>query len=142
MAASIDLNLPANLEAIPRVSFEIEQCMRSLGFFDEQILDLQLAVEEAITNSVLHGYNGMPGTLAIRCRAGQDEVVVEIADSAPQFDPLSLPPPDLSEDIREREIGGLGVFLIRKVTDSVTYRYEDAHNVLTLVKKKPVVPQE
>lgn len=136
MPASVDLELPATLESIPGVSFELEQCMRSLGFSDEPILDLQLAVEEAITNSVIHGYNGVKGMIGIRCWGKDDGIVVELTDSAPQFDPLSIPPPDLSADIRERQIGGLGVFLIRKVTDSVAYRYEDAKNILTMVKKK------
>ncbi|MDD1702895.1 MAG: ATP-binding protein, partial [Methanoregula sp.] len=121
---------------IPKVSFELEQCMRSFGFSDEQVLDIQLAVEEAITNSIVHGYAGGTGTLGIRCRAGPEEVTVEISDNAPPFDPLDVPDPDISADIREREIGGLGVFLIKKVTDRATYRYENAQNILTLVKKK------
>jgi serine/threonine-protein kinase RsbW len=136
MTASADLTIPAHLDEIPKVSFELEQCMRSSGFSDEQILDLQLGVEEAITNSIVHGYAGSPGSIAIRCMAGPDEIIVEISDDAPAFDLLKVPEPDTSADLDDRKIGGLGIFLIRKVTDSATYRYETAKNILTLTKKK------
>jgi len=136
MTASADLTIPAHLDEIPGVSFELEQCMRSSGFSDEQILDLQLAVEEAITNSIVHGYAGTPGSITIRCRAGPDEVSIEISDDAPAFNLLQAPEPDISADLIDRKIGGLGIFLIRKVTDSATYRYEKAKNILTLTKKR------
>ncbi|MGA2161837.1 MAG: ATP-binding protein [Methanoregula sp.] len=136
MIASANLVIPALLDEIPGVSFELEQCMRSSGFSDEQILDLQLAVEEAITNIIVHGYAGTPGTIAIRCRAGPDEAIVEIFDNAPAFDPLQVPEPDTSTDLDDREIGGLGIFLTRQVTDAVMYRYEQGQNILTLTKKK------
>ena len=114
--------------------------MQSMGFSDDQILDLQLAVEEAITNVIKHGYEETPGTIAIRCTAGDDEIAIEISDNAPAFDPLGVPEPDTSADIDQRGIGGLGIFLIRRVTDSATYRYEQDKNILTLTKKK--CPQE
>ena len=136
MTSSASLVFPAVLDAIPGVSFELEQYMRSSGFSDEQTLDLQLAVEEVITNTIVHGYAGTPGTIAICCRAGPDEVIIEISDDAPAFDPLQAPEPDTSADLDDRKIGGLGIFLIRKVTDSATYRYEKAKNILTLTKKR------
>jgi serine/threonine-protein kinase RsbW len=136
MTASADLTIPAHLDEIPGVSFELEQCMRSSGFSDEQILDLQLGVEEAITNIIVHGYAGSPGTITICCRAGPDEVIVEISDDAPAFNLLQAPEPDTSADLDDRKIGGLGIFLIRKVTDSATYRYEEAKNILILTKKR------
>jgi serine/threonine-protein kinase RsbW len=136
MTPSANIVIPALLDAIPGVSFELEQYLRSSGFSDEQTLDLQLAVEEVITNTILHGYAGTPGTIGICCRAGPDEVTVEISDDAPAFNPLQVPEPDTSANLDDREIGGLGILLIRKVTDDATYRYENAKNILTLTKKK------
>jgi serine/threonine-protein kinase RsbW len=136
MTPSANIDIPAILDAIPGVSFELEQWLRLSGFSDEQTLDLQLAVEEVITNTILHGYAGTPGTIRICCRAGPDEVTVEISDDAPAFDPLQVPEPDTSANLDDREIGGLGILLIRKVTDNATYRYEKAKNILTLTKKK------
>ncbi|WP_292368746.1 ATP-binding protein [Methanoregula sp. UBA64] len=136
MTVPPDIVIPSHLEEIPRISAELEQCMQSMGFSDDQILDLQLAVEEAITNVIKHGYEETPGTITIRCTRGDDEIAIEISDSAPAFDPLSVPEPDTSADIDQRGIGGLGIFLIRRVTDSATYRYEQGKNILTLTKKK------
>jgi serine/threonine-protein kinase RsbW len=136
MTPSANIDIPAILDAIPGVSFELEQWLISSGFSDEQTLDLQLAVEEVITNTILHGYAGTPGTIRICCQAGPDEVTVEISDDAPAFDPLQVPEPDTSANLDDREIGGLGILLIRKVTDNATYRYEKAKNILTLIKKK------
>ena len=136
MTAPPDIVIPSRLEEIPKISSELEQCMQSMGFSDDQILDLQLAVEEAITNIIRHGYEKTPGTIAIRCTAGDEDITIEISDSAPAFDPLGVPEPDTSADIDQRGIGGLGIFLIRRVTDSATYRYEQEKNILTLTKKK------
>ena len=124
MTASADLTIPAHLDEIPGVSFELEQC------------DLQLGVEEAITNIIVHGYAGSPGSIVIRCQAGPDEVSIEISDDAPAFNLLQAPEPDISAALEDRKVGGLGIFLIRKVTDSATYRYEKAKNILILTKKK------
>jgi Anti-sigma regulatory factor (Ser/Thr protein kinase) len=136
MTVPLDVVIPSHLEEIPKISAELEQCMQSMGFSDDQILDLQLAVEEAITNVITHGYEETPGTIAVRCTTEDDEIAIEISDHAPAFDPLSVPEPDTSADIDQRGIGGLGIFLIRRVTDSATYRYEQEKNILTLKKKR------
>jgi anti-sigma regulatory factor (Ser/Thr protein kinase) len=63
-------------------------------------------------------------------------VEVEIADTSPPFDPLSIPEPELENSIDKRKIGGLGVFLIRQVMDGVSYRYENGKNILVLIKNR------
>jgi anti-sigma regulatory factor (Ser/Thr protein kinase) len=63
-------------------------------------------------------------------------VEVQIEDAAPPFDPLSLPEPDLTVDLEERQVGGLGIFLIRQVMDEIVYRHENGKNILVLVKRK------
>jgi serine/threonine-protein kinase RsbW len=113
--------------------------MKNHSFTDEEILDTQLAVEEAITNAIVHGYHetGTEGEISIRCQATKGIVEIQIEDTAPPFDPLSLPEPDLTSDIDERQIGGLGIFLIRQVMDEIVYRYEKNKNILVLVKRRP-----
>lgn len=139
-AALFDQALPAQLDIIPGILFEIEQCMRSGGFSDEHILDMQLAVEEAITNIVLHGYAGTPGQVKVHGEVEPDRAIVEITDSAPAYDPFSQADPDVTAGLDERRIGGLGVFLIRRVTDDASYRFCDGKNVLRLVKLKQKTP--
>ena len=135
LAVITDLVVPARLDAIPEVSLEIERVMNSAGFSSEQIPDMQLAIEEAITNTICYGYNGGTGSISIHFDVGPDHMVVVITDNAPAFDPLSVPDPDISSSLEERRTGGLGIYLIRRVTDAVEYRYDQGKNILTLTKK-------
>ena len=126
----------SDIAEIPEVSAWLEEVMLGSGFTEEAILDTQLAVEEAITNVIVHGYKEPGGEVVITCHVNSDRVEVEIADTAPRFDPLSMPVPDLDGSIEERRIGGLGVFLIRQVMDEVSYRYENGKNILVLIKNR------
>ena len=128
--------LGSDVAEIPEVSAWLEEVMRGSGFSEEAILDTQLAVEEAITNVIVHGYKEPGGVVEITSHVNSDRVKVEIADTAPRFDPLSIPEPDLDGGIEKRRIGGLGVFLIRQVMDGVSYRYENGKNVLLMTKNR------
>lgn len=136
MKKSLTFTIDADVHAIPKVSIILEKEMRVHAFSDEEILDTQLAVEEAITNVIVHGYEGRPGEIVISCRATRGFTELQIEDTALPFNPLSIPEPDITEDIEDRKIGGLGVFLIRQIMDDIIYRYEDGKNILVLVKKK------
>ena len=126
----------SDIAEIPEVSAWLEEVMLGSGFTEEAILDTQLAVEEAITNVIVHGYKEPGGEVVITCYVSSDCVEVEIADTAPRFDPLSMPEPDLESSIDKRRIGGLGVFLIRQVMNGVSYRYENGKNILVMTKNR------
>lgn len=130
-----ELVIRSDLGEIPRVSAALEDRMTGLAFSPDEILDTQLAVEEAITNIIVHGYPPDEGEIRIRFRATPRHIEVRIEDSAPPFDPLTLPDPDISGEVEERKIGGLGVFLIRQVMDGIAYRREDNKNILVLEKR-------
>jgi serine/threonine-protein kinase RsbW len=123
---------------IPSVSASLEEVMHAHGFSTDDILDTQLAVEEAITNIINHGYKNAIGEIIISCRINLYLAEIRIRDNAPRFDPLSLPEPELDGTIQDRKIGGLGVFLIRQVMDEIAYRYENGRNILVLIKRKSV----
>lgn len=103
------------------------------GLPDARGLDLELAVEEALMNVCTHAYEGRGGEMTVRTGRTEEGLVVEIVDAGPSFDPLSLPPPDTTVPLDERKIGGLGILLVRRVTDAVRWRREAERNVLTLV---------
>jgi anti-sigma regulatory factor (Ser/Thr protein kinase) len=121
---------------IPSVSASLEEVMHAHGFSTDDILDTQLAVEEAITNIINHGYKNAIGEIIISCRINLYLAEIRIRDNAPRFDPLSLPEPELDGTIQDRKIGGLGVFLIRQVMDEISYQYENGQNTLVLIKRK------
>ncbi|NLX48950.1 MAG: ATP-binding protein [Methanospirillum sp.] len=125
------------LGEIPRVTAALGDAMRACSYPEEAVLDLQLAVEEAVANTLLHGYGGAPGEVRVTIRAARRATEVRIEDRAPPFDPLSFPEPDRDSDLGERRIGGLGIYLVRRLTDDATHRRSEGWNVLTLVKRRP-----
>jgi serine/threonine-protein kinase RsbW len=128
----------SDIAEIPKISARLEAAMHTHGFSADDILDTQLAVEEAITNVILHGYKGTDGEISISCSISRNLVEIQVTDAAPQFDPLSIPEPDRDADVKNRKIGGLGVYLIRQVMDEISYRFENGKNILVLIKKRAV----
>jgi len=130
------LTITSDINEIPRVSELIESVMQGHHFPNEDILDTQLAVEEVVTNVIVHGYGNAGGEIVVALRADDRSVEIRVEDSADPFDPLTLPEPDITADIDDRKIGGLGIFLTRQVMDDIRYCYEDNRNVLILTKKR------
>ena len=136
MDQQFGMRIGSDVAEIPEVSAWLEEVMLGSGFTEEAILDTQLAAEEAITNVIVHGYKEPGGEIVITCHVSSDHIKIEIGDTAPRFDPLSIPEPELESTIEKRTIGGLGIFLIRQVMDEVSYRYENGKNILVLTKRK------
>jgi serine/threonine-protein kinase RsbW len=136
MDQSFEMTIGSDIEKIPLVSARLEDIMGANGFSPEEILDTQLAVEEVITNVIVHGYKKTGCEIHLSFRFTGDHIEIAVADSAPRFNPLSIPEPELDADIDERRIGGLGIYLLRQVMDRVSYRYENSRNILTLEKRR------
>ncbi|MDD1695894.1 MAG: cache domain-containing protein [Methanoregula sp.] len=142
MDQSFELKISTDIREIPKISALLDERMHTYGFDSEEILDTQLAVEESVTNVINHGYKKPGGEIIVSCRISPDRIEVQITDAAPRFDPLAVPEPELDSSIEEREIGGLGVFLIRKVMDETSYRYESGKNILVLIKRSSISPEK
>ncbi len=110
----------------------VEQCANRFGLDAKKRFGLQLALEEAFVNICNHAYPQGEGDAYITCRHDGTVFVLEIADQGQPFDVLSLPDPDLTLDVMEREIGGLGIHFIRTLSDSVSYRRENGRNILRM----------
>lgn len=136
MDPSFEISIDSTIGEIPAVSARLEEAMGAHGFMAEDVLDTQLAVEEVITNIIVHGYREPGHTIHLACRFTDGLCAIRITDTAPRFDPLSMPEPELDTAIDDRKIGGLGIYLVRQVMDAIAYRYEDGKNILTLEKRK------
>ena len=99
-------------------------------------MQLDLAVEELFVNIASYAYPDGGGTAEIRIRTFGEPKRAEIVlrDSGIPYDPTKNEDPDITMAAEDRDIGGLGVFMVKKYTDSVQYAYEDGHNVLTITK--------
>ena len=136
MAEPLALVLESSISEIPQMNEILAGYLSSHGIPEEDILDMQLAVEEAVTNIIRHGYHGGPGEIRITCTVHSDSIETVIRDEAIPFNPLLLPPPDIDTDTMDRPIGGLGVMLIRNLMQDVRYRFEEPHNILTLIRER------
>jgi len=101
-----------------------------------QVGTFELALEEIFMNIVMHGSEpGITPRVEVSLNLGTDAVTMTVEDDGPQFDPLSLPPPDVTASLADRKVGGLGVFLVRNIMDNVTYARTAGRNQLRISKR-------
>ena len=117
----------------------IEFVMSSPDIPDDDVLKfkLRLSIEEAVENVVRYAYDGGIGWLEADIHFDQDTLLltIQLRDAGVPFNPLDKEDPDVTLSADERNIGGLGIFLCKKMMDNISYRYEDNNNILTMTKK-------
>lgn len=98
---------------------------------------LLLSIEEAVENVVRYAYEGGIGWLEVGTSLDHDSLVltVELRDAGVPFNPLEAPDPDVTLPADKREVGGLGIYLCKKMMDDIHYKYVDGNNVLTMMKR-------
>ena len=133
------LHCAATLEHLALATEFIEECADRFDLAAKKKFGAQVAVEEAFVNICSYAYPEGSGDIELACGADGDAFVLEIADKGAPFDVLSLPEPDTTLDIMDREIGGLGVHFIRKLSDRVSYRRENGQNILRMVFQRTPV---
>ena len=95
---------------------------------------IAIAVDEIFSNIARYAYHPGTGDAKVRI-AVESDIAIEFEDSGVPYDPLSADDPDISSPVEEREIGGLGVFMVKNIMDSVEYRRDGNKNILTIRKK-------
>ena len=129
------LTLENNIEQIPRLSKFINGIAESKKLDEDLAMNIHLAMEEAVTNSIMYAYpEGVIGEIEIGAIVDDNTIEFTISDNGMEFDPTARPEPDITTGVEDRPIGGLGIFLIKKIMDSVTYRREKGVNILKLIK--------
>jgi serine/threonine-protein kinase RsbW len=127
----------AGLADLEEIRGFVRSAITSLGAGQALVDDLLLAVDELVTNIMVHGYRGQPGEVEIEVRKDGASFVVVLKDQAPPFDPTRVLPPDLTLPLEQRPVGGLGIFLARQAVDHVMHRATmNGGNELTLVKQE------
>jgi anti-sigma regulatory factor (Ser/Thr protein kinase) len=110
-------------------------CLLKDKISEEDDYAIHLAVEEVIVNIITHGYPDSEGIIEIVCQISDSDIIIHICDQAPFFNPLLLPTPDLDLNLSDRQIGGLGVYLIKSLMDEVNYKKTEVGNHLILKKR-------
>lgn len=128
---------PARFEFLDEIREMVAEVARAGGFSEKTIYSLQLAADEAASNIIEHAYEGeSDASLFVTCNMKGDEIVISMRDTGKSFNPKSVKEPDLKADLSERQIGGLGVYLMRKLMDTVSYESSRAGNLLTMTKRR------
>ncbi len=136
MNTSSSLCIAAELKNLVEIRRTVQETATALGVDSAMIPDVLLAVDEAASNIIIHGYQGQGGAIEIEMEREGDALVIRLRDEAPPFDPAAIPPPDLTLPLEQRPIGGLGIYLMRQVMDEVTHRITpQGGNELTLLKR-------
>jgi anti-sigma regulatory factor (Ser/Thr protein kinase) len=130
------ITLEASLENLGTTNSFIHKWAKKASLSTHSENELLLAAEEVYINIVRYAYPESLGKVTIHCRIDEDSLVLKIKDEGIPFNPLQLPEPHLVSCLKERKVGGLGVFLMRRFADNVKYEKQGKYNVLTLVKSK------
>ncbi len=131
-------SFPAKFDFLDEIRELVAQVASKGGFSDKAIYSLQLAADEAASNIIEHAYAGvLNGTLDIACDMKGDTIVITMRDTGKPFDPSLVKQPNLKADLSDRQIGGLGVYLMRKLMDDVSYQSNSkTGNLLTMTKRR------
>lgn len=130
------LTLTNDLKDVPQLAVFVEEICEALSFDDMTTMQMNLAIEEAVVNVMDYAYpEGVEGYVEVEVWADEQWLTFVITDSGKPFDPTTKGDVDVTLSAEERQIGGLGIYLVRQMMDSIGYEYKDGHNVLTLKKK-------
>ena len=132
-----ELTLEAVLENIPRVTAFIDEQLEALGCSMKAQMQIDVAIDELFGNIARYAYGKRIGKATVRFGFDKAErmAFVTFVDRGTPFNPLRQTDPDVTLSAVERQVGGLGIFLVKKTMDALEYRYEDGHNILTIRKR-------
>jgi serine/threonine-protein kinase RsbW len=130
------IKVRSQLDSLIVIRDFVDRVAGHFGLDEELVFALQLAVDEACTNIIVHGYQEREGDIELSFRRQDDEIVVTIKDRAPPFDPEAVPLPPLDAPLEDRPLGGLGMYLMHQVMDEVRFDFdEERGNELTMIKR-------
>lgn len=132
------LCLTAELKDLARIRGFVQESTAAFSVPPDVLSGILLAVDEAVTNVILHGYAGRGGPLEVEFSHPPGLLIIRLRDEAPLFDPTVVPEPDLDASLEQRAPGGLGIYLIRQAMDEVEHASRPCGgNELTLTKRLP-----
>ena len=131
-----ELTINATIETIPAVTDFVDEQLEALDCPLKVQMQIDIAIDELFSNIAHYAYNPDVGPATVRVELQQEPlaVVVTFIDNGVPYDPLAQEDPDITLSAEEREIGGLGIYMVKKSMDVVNYEYRDGQNILTIKK--------
>jgi anti-sigma regulatory factor (Ser/Thr protein kinase) len=130
------LSVPAELSRLGAIRTFVRDGLAPLEVEAAHVADVVQAVDECVTNVIVHGYRGRAGIVDVELEADDSRIVVRVRDAAGAFDPTGVPAPMPDRSLEDRLHGGMGVALIRASVDELHHRLlPDGRNELTMIKR-------
>ena len=131
-----ELTIDATIENITQVTAFVDEQLEALDCPLKAQMQIDIAIDELFGNIAHYAYNPEIGPATVRVEVLQDPlaVVVSFIDNGIPYDPLAKEDPDVALSAEDREIGGLGIYMVKKSMDETTYEYKDGQNILRIKK--------
>lgn len=132
-----ELTLDATVENLDRVTEFVDEQLEELNCPPKAMIQINVAIDELFGNIADYAYRPDVGSATVRVEVVEEplSVVITFIDNGKPFDPLSSGEPDLTLPAKKRPVGGLGIYLVKKNMDEITYEYKDGQNILRIKKK-------
>ena len=131
-----EITIAATVENIDVVTDFVNEQLESCDCPIKAQMQIDIAIDELFSNIAYYAYNPETGDATVRVEVVEDPmaVVITFIDKGIPYDPLKKADPDTALSAEEREIGGLGIFMVKKTMDDITYEYKDGQNILKIKK--------
>lgn len=131
-----ELTIDATVENIEKVTAFIDEQLEALDCPMKAQIQIDIAIDELFGNIAHYAYNPKTGTATVRIEAAENpmSVIITFIDNGVPYDPLAKSDPDITLSAEEREIGGLGIFIVKKSMDEIAYEYRNGQNILKIKK--------
>lgn len=131
-----EMTIPATVGNIEKVTAFVDEQLEQIDCPPKAQMQIDIAIDELFGNIAQYAYNPDIGPATVRVEVTQSpiSVVITFIDHGVPYDPLKTAEPDISLSAEERAIGGLGIFLVKKTMDEITYEYKNGQNILRIRK--------
>ena len=131
-----ELTIAATVENIETVTDFVNEQLEALDCPMKAQMQIDIAIDELFGNIAHYAYNPEVGSATVRVEVIEDPlaVIITFIDKGIPYDPLAKADPDITLSVEERDIGGLGIFMVKKSMDEITYEYKDGQNILKIKK--------
>ena len=130
------IELESKLESLDTLNGFVHQIIQNSPCTEQQQIQIDLVVEELFVNIVNYAYPDSMGMVQVECKLSGDagQVIIQFKDQGIEFNPLAAKEIDVHDRFERRPVGGLGIYLAKKYTNSIEYERADGSNVLTIMK--------
>jgi len=131
-----EITVEARSENVSLVTEFVEEQLESMDCPMKIQMKMGIAMDELFSNIALYAYSSGDGDVTVRVEKQEEPAAVRITfiDRGVPYDPLKKEDPDVTLSAEEREIGGLGIYLVKKTMDDISYEYKDGQNILSVLK--------